>query len=98
MRDRAARHEPPTVDRLRADISGGLTGEKIDFPDPSAVPLGTDDEAAGNTPTLQQRRMEDEQRYMTKTPQEFTQGPLVFYFGFAAALAIAIILFAYAAR
>lgn len=33
--------------RLRADIDCGRTAEKIDWPDPAAAPLGTDDEAAG---------------------------------------------------
>jgi hypothetical protein len=36
--------------RLRADIDRGRTGDKVDWPDPAAAPLGTDDEAAG-TPT-----------------------------------------------
>jgi|ADGO01.1.fsa_nt_gi hypothetical protein len=33
--------------RLRADIDSGRTGEKVDWPDPAAAPLGTDEEAAG---------------------------------------------------
>lgn len=37
---------------LRRDIDKGLTGDKVDFPDPAAAPLGTDDEAAG-TPITQ---------------------------------------------
>jgi hypothetical protein len=37
-------------DRLRKDIDSGRTGDKVDFPDPAAAPLGTDSEAAG-TPT-----------------------------------------------
>jgi hypothetical protein len=36
-----------TTARLRADIDRGRTGSKIDYPDPAAAPLGTDDEAAG---------------------------------------------------
>ncbi|MDQ2081974.1 hypothetical protein RA307_17440 [Xanthobacteraceae bacterium Astr-EGSB] len=36
--------------RLRADIDHGRTGDKVDWPDPAAAPLGTDEEAAG-TPT-----------------------------------------------
>lgn len=35
--------------QLRANIDAGLTGDKVDFPDPAAAPLGTDDEAAGVT-------------------------------------------------
>jgi hypothetical protein len=38
-----------TADRLRADIDSGKTGDKVAFPDPSAAPLGTDEEAGGMT-------------------------------------------------
>jgi hypothetical protein len=37
------------ADRLRADIDSGRTGDKVAFPDPSAAPLGTDEEAGGMT-------------------------------------------------
>ena len=43
----------PTADRLRIDIDRGTTGDKVDFPDPAAAPLGTDDEAGGNPPQPQ---------------------------------------------
>jgi hypothetical protein len=36
-----------TIDQLRSDIDHGRTGDKVDFPDPAAAPLGTDEEAAG---------------------------------------------------
>jgi hypothetical protein len=36
-----------TVEQLRHDIDRGRTGDKVDFPDPSVAPLGTDEEAAG---------------------------------------------------
>lgn len=36
-----------TVSRLRHEIDAGRTGDKVAFPDPATVPLGTDDEAAG---------------------------------------------------
>ena len=36
-----------TVDRLRADIDSGKTGDKVAGSDPAAAPLGTDEEAAG---------------------------------------------------
>jgi hypothetical protein len=43
-----APHSPDgTIARLRADIDRGRTGDKVDWPDPAAAPLGTDDEAAG---------------------------------------------------
>lgn len=34
-------------DQLRHDIDSGRTGDKVAFPDPAAVPLGADEEAAG---------------------------------------------------
>ena len=42
-----------TAARLRHEIDSGKTGDKVDFPDPAAAPLGTDDEASGHpiTPT-----------------------------------------------
>jgi hypothetical protein len=49
--------QTPTTEQLRRDIDAGQTGEKIDFPDPAAAPLGTDDEASGNPPSAEQRRM-----------------------------------------
>ena len=36
-----------TVEQLRADIDQGRTGDKMAWPDPAAVPLGADEEAAG---------------------------------------------------
>lgn len=36
--------------RLRAAIDRGETGDKVPYGDPAAVPLGTDDEAAGMPP------------------------------------------------
>ncbi len=39
-----------TISQLRADIDAGRTGDKVNWPDPAAVPLGTDDEAAGTPP------------------------------------------------
>jgi hypothetical protein len=32
--------------RLREQIDSGLTGDKVDAPDPAMAPLGTDNEAA----------------------------------------------------
>jgi hypothetical protein len=39
----------PNTDQLRHAIDSGLTGDKVDFPDPAAAPLGTDSEAAGTS-------------------------------------------------
>lgn len=49
--------ETPTTAQLRANIDSGSTGEKVGFSDPAAAPLGTDDEAAGQTPTPKERLM-----------------------------------------
>jgi hypothetical protein len=40
-----------TTEQLRRDIDKGRAGSKIDYPDPAAAPLGTDDEAAGTPPS-----------------------------------------------
>jgi len=40
-----------TTARLRHDIDRGRGVDKVDNIDPAASPLGTDDEAAGNSPT-----------------------------------------------
>jgi hypothetical protein len=37
----------PTSDQISTSISRGATGDKVDYPDPAAAPLGTDEEAAG---------------------------------------------------
>lgn len=47
----------PTSDRLRADIDQGKQGDKVNYSDPAAAPLGTDDEAADTPPTAQQLEM-----------------------------------------
>lgn len=48
------------VARLRDRIDRGGTGDKVAFKDPAAAPLGTDDEAAGTTPTPAQASMATE--------------------------------------
>jgi hypothetical protein len=40
------------TDQLRERIDRGETGEKVDFPDPAAAPLGTDDAASGRRPIV----------------------------------------------
>ena len=48
--------EPRTSDELRAEIDHGRTGDKVDFEDPAAAPLGTDAEAGGAPPDPDQVR------------------------------------------
>jgi hypothetical protein len=95
MHERKRTSEPPTIDRLRADISSGRTGEKVAFLDPAAAPLGTDDEAGGHPPTPEQRRMEEKARPSLKPPPDPSRGPVIFYFAVGGALAVAVIAFAY---
>jgi hypothetical protein len=44
-------HLGPTAAQLRKEIDRGRAGSKVDHPDPTAAPLGTDDEAAGTPPS-----------------------------------------------
>jgi hypothetical protein len=41
----------PNAEMLRRNIDRGQAGSKVDYPDPAAAPLGTDDEAAGTPPS-----------------------------------------------
>jgi hypothetical protein len=45
---------PGNPDLLRSLIDAGKTFDKVRFPDPSAAPLGTDDEAGGFPPSAAQ--------------------------------------------
>ena len=47
-------HNRSNPERLRAAIDQGRTADKVDFPDPAAAPLGTDDEAAGRPPSARE--------------------------------------------
>ncbi|UYQ71638.1 hypothetical protein OF122_16580 [Pelagibacterium flavum] len=49
----ASKTPPQTTDALRDAIDSGKTGEKTEWPDPAAAPLGTDAEAAGEPPDAQ---------------------------------------------
>jgi len=48
------RRRGATTAQLRDDIQSGRTGDKVAGFDPAASPLGTDDEAGGNSPTPDQ--------------------------------------------
>lgn len=55
---------PPTTARLRHDIDRGTGGDKVAHPDPAAAPLGTDDEAAGRSPSAERvARAQDQQNW-----------------------------------
>lgn len=49
---------PATTDKLRVAIDREGQGDKVNFPDPAAAPLGTDAEASGNAPGPQELAME----------------------------------------
>lgn len=80
----------PTTEQLRARIDSGSTGEKVGFPDPAAAPLGTDDEAAGNSPTVAERRMES-QAHPQFRPSRAISGPWI-YFGIIVLIAASLLL------
>lgn len=48
--ERAGKSQNATMDQLRHEIDSGNAADKVNYPDPAAAPLGTDEEAAG-TPT-----------------------------------------------
>ena len=47
----------PTTSKLKHDINRGRGGDKVDAIDPAAVPLGTDEEAAGTPPSPEAVRL-----------------------------------------
>lgn len=54
-----------TSAQLKRDINSGLTGDKVNFFDPAAAPLGTDEEAGGASPTpedIHEARMAERSR------------------------------------
>lgn len=67
------RSPPDTADRLRDDLDHGRGGDKVDFRDPAAAPLGTDDEAAGTPPTREQLRLAREAEVHNR-PDDPSQG------------------------
>jgi hypothetical protein len=70
--------DPNTVERLRAEIDSGQSGAKVNFPDPAAVPLGSDDEAAGNTPDNAAIARARNQEVMRPPHSRWTAGPVLY--------------------
>lgn len=67
----------PTTEQIRSDIDSGRTGEKVDYGDPAAAPLGTDAEAAGHAPSRRERRLAND---IPKRPAPVnTPGPVTFF-------------------
>jgi hypothetical protein len=69
----------PTTDQLRSAIDSESTGEKVNFPDPAAAPLGTDAEAAGEPPSAAERKAE--MRSRPKAPPPEQDRGMVYYLG-----------------
>src|SRR3954463_1489766 len=59
-----------TTDRLRHDIDRGRGGDKVDSIDPAAAPLGTDDEAAGHSPTPAEIKLASKHEVSRKVSSE----------------------------
>lgn len=79
---------PGNADRLRAAIDRGATGDKVDFPDPAAAPLGADDEAAGFPPTRAQVQEADSREIGRTGAADSGRGGRM---GAVAAMALAIV-------
>jgi hypothetical protein len=54
---RRRQQDAPTTAQLKDAIDRGRTGDKVDWREPGAAPLGTDDEAAGTPPSPDRIRM-----------------------------------------
>ena len=65
------------VDRFRKDIDRGEAGDKTDFPDPAAAPLGTDDEAGGHPATKEQLRIAREAEIRRRPSEREAEAPAV---------------------
>jgi len=81
---------PPTADRMRHDISRGLSGDKVNHPDPAAAPLGTDDEAAGHPPSSDELRIAAATALSTP-PKKGTSGVVSFYVAILIAIAVVVL-------
>jgi hypothetical protein len=65
------------VDRFRKDIDRGRAGDKTDYPDPAAAPLGTDDEAGGHPATEEQLRIAREAEIRRRPSERKEEAPAV---------------------
>ena len=74
---------PPTSAQLRHGIASGQAGDKTTNIDPAAAPLGTDDEAGGNTPTKEQLALAaaQELQRQPKPPLQLEWGPIAILVG-----------------
>ncbi len=80
---------PRTVDQARDRIDSGQTGEKVDWPDPAASPLGTDAEAGGHPPTEEELAIENTNADQA-TPRRFALGAVLAYAAIACILLVVV--------
>ncbi|RUT29253.1 hypothetical protein EMQ25_14080 [Arsenicitalea aurantiaca] len=80
----------PTSDQLRDHIDKGGSSDKVAYPDPAAAPLGTDDEAAGKSPSREERRMAAGAEIAAPQVRRSAHiDPTLLYFGMAALVMLA---------
>ena len=81
-----------TSAQLRYAITTGQSRDKVSNIDPAAAPLGTDDEAAGRSPSRREIDLaaKEELRSAPVPSQPWEQSPIVILLGAAALLAIGI--------
>lgn len=72
LTDSGRRADDMTADALRQSLDHGRGQDKVNFTDPAAAPLGTDDEAGGHPPTREQVRMAAASEL---APDELSPGP-----------------------
>ncbi len=82
-----------TADQLRVAIDSGEAGDKVAFSDPALAPLGTDDEAAGSSPSKHQIQLaaQQELRASQLRSNKAIEGFPVLYLVIIVPLAIAIL-------
>jgi hypothetical protein len=66
----ATPNKGPNAERLRAFIDRGAAKDKVLMGDPAAAPLGTDEEAAGTSPTPEQVAAAAQMELARRVPQE----------------------------
>lgn len=72
LTDSGRRADDMTADALRQSLDHGRGQDKVNFTDPAAAPLSTDDEAGGHPPTREQVRMAAASEL---APDELSPGP-----------------------
>lgn len=77
---------------MRDTIDRGGAGDKVAFSDPAAAPLGTDDEAAGTPPTLEQVRMAERQEGARAKEAEHKQTPAERNGGISVGMAVVLVI------